>query len=354
MKFIHIADVHLGMHPEKGEPWGEGRDRELWETFDAILARCNEEEIDLLLIAGDLFHRQPLVKELKEVNYRFSKLTHTKVVLIAGNHDYLGVRSHARDFAWAEQVVFLREDTLTSVEFPELATTVYGLSYPTRDVTEAVYDTAKPAQKEGFHILLAHGGDAKDAPMDYRRIAAAGFDYVALGHIHKPGQMAERMWYAGSPEPLDKNETGVHGYVSGTLQRTERGSVLAAELVPFSKREYRTVSLAVTAEDTSGSVCDRVETEIAAQGRQHFYKVELLGAKPDAVEFDLTAIRAKGRVLTVTDRTRPDYDFDALYGQNRDNLLGMFIARIRALDEDEAKKEKALYYGVEALLAAKR
>ena len=49
---------------------------------------CEREQTDLLLIAGDLFHRQPLKKELKEVDYYFSRLSRTKVVLIAGNHDF--------------------------------------------------------------------------------------------------------------------------------------------------------------------------------------------------------------------------------------------------------------------------
>lgn len=89
MRFIHIADVHLGARPDAGPLYSEGRPRELWETFEHVLEVCEEEQTDLLLIAGDLFHRQPLVRELKEADYLFSELTHTKVVLIAGNHDYI-------------------------------------------------------------------------------------------------------------------------------------------------------------------------------------------------------------------------------------------------------------------------
>ena len=84
MRFIHIADVHLGARPDAGPLYSEGRARELWETFEHVLGVCEEERTDLLLIAGDLFHRQPLVRELKEADYLFSELTHTKVVLIAG------------------------------------------------------------------------------------------------------------------------------------------------------------------------------------------------------------------------------------------------------------------------------
>ena len=59
MKFIHIADVHLGAVPDKGYPWSKKREEEIWRTFRSLVRRAEEEQVDLLLIAGDLFHRQP-------------------------------------------------------------------------------------------------------------------------------------------------------------------------------------------------------------------------------------------------------------------------------------------------------
>ena len=102
MKFIHIADVHLGVHPDAGTAYTEKRPKEIWDTFERIIGICQKEQTDLLLIAGDLFHRQPLLRELKEVNYLFSALTHTKVVLIAGNHDYIRRDSYYPTFPWSE------------------------------------------------------------------------------------------------------------------------------------------------------------------------------------------------------------------------------------------------------------
>ena len=60
--------------------------------------------MEMLLIAGDLFHRQPLRRELKELDYLFSKLTMTEVVIIAGNHDYLKRDSYYRTFQWPKNV----------------------------------------------------------------------------------------------------------------------------------------------------------------------------------------------------------------------------------------------------------
>ena len=39
MRFIHIADVHLGATPDKGFPWSYDRGREIWESFQKRYAK---------------------------------------------------------------------------------------------------------------------------------------------------------------------------------------------------------------------------------------------------------------------------------------------------------------------------
>ena len=88
MRFFHIADVHLGAEPDKGFPWSQDRSREIWDSFRRVIEQAGRDQADLFLIAGDLFHRQPLARELKEVNAMFSTIPDTRILLIAGNHDY--------------------------------------------------------------------------------------------------------------------------------------------------------------------------------------------------------------------------------------------------------------------------
>ena len=153
MKFFHIADTHLGAIPDAGFAWSEERRSEIWESFRSVVAKADREEVDLLLIAGDLFHRQPLMRELKEVNYLFSTLKKTKVVFIIGNHDYLKVDSYYLDFPWSENVTCLRGKECESVVFEDLDTEVYGLSYHTREIKEPKYNDLQPEKKAGFSIL---------------------------------------------------------------------------------------------------------------------------------------------------------------------------------------------------------
>lgn len=69
---------------------------------------------------------------------------------------------------------------------------------------------------------MHHGGDERHIPFDVRVLEKSGFDYIALGHIHKPQTLRKnRIIYPGALEPVDKNDTGGHGYVKGEI--TERG-----------------------------------------------------------------------------------------------------------------------------------
>ena len=52
MRFIHIADVHLGMQPDAGFPWSEERGEAIWESFRRIIRLAGREKPDFLLIAG--------------------------------------------------------------------------------------------------------------------------------------------------------------------------------------------------------------------------------------------------------------------------------------------------------------
>lgn len=354
MKFIHIADVHLGAVPDSNMPWGNDREKEIWQSFSHMIDICNQEKADLFLIAGDLFHRQPLVRELKEVNYYFSKLQTAKVVLMAGNHDYIGPRSYYQGFEWDEKVHIFMKETIDRMEFPDLGAEVYGLSYHTRDIVEPLYDTVKPDKNDRIHILLAHGGDDKDIPMNKKKLQASGFDYIALGHIHKPEIISERMAYSGSLEPLDKNETGERGYIIGDITRNSEGKMETnIRFIPSSARQYIRLNLEVDQNTTNGSLADQAIKMIQTHGKQHIYTFSIQGVRDETIHFDKDEVRTLGNILEVTDQSVPDYDFDALYQENSDNMIGMFIQRIRDNSSQDEVTRKALYYGIEALLGAR-
>ena len=85
-----------------------------------------------------------------------------------------------------------------SVDFKELKTRVYGLSYYQKEIREGLYDRAKAPNKQKYEILLAHGGDEKHIPIKKEILSNLGYSYIAMGHIHKPQALVEnQIVYAG-------------------------------------------------------------------------------------------------------------------------------------------------------------
>ena len=113
MKFYHIADVHLGAVPDRGRPYSEQRRQDIWDTFRDMIHLAVREQPDCLFVCGDLFHRQPLKRELKEVDYLFSLIPDTRVFLMAGNHDFAGEGSAYRRFSWSPNVLFFAGEVIS-------------------------------------------------------------------------------------------------------------------------------------------------------------------------------------------------------------------------------------------------
>ena len=129
MKFIHIADVHWGARPEREQTFGRIREQEIKETFQRVIDHANKQQVDLLLIAGDLFDQPPTQQELREVDYLLSRLNHTRTVLIAGNHDHLEPHDVFSQYKWNSEVYLLDGKQRDHISFEDLETTIYGFSY---------------------------------------------------------------------------------------------------------------------------------------------------------------------------------------------------------------------------------
>lgn len=349
MRFIHTGDIHLGATPDTGFPWSKERTDAITQTFLRIIDMAEKYRVDLLLIAGDLFHRQPLRRELKELNYYFSKLTHTRVVMIAGNHDYLRENSPYLNHEWPEHVTFLSSATMSSVYFEDINTEVHGFSYHHQEVREPLYDDCRAPSDGRIHILLGHGGDAHHVPIRMPALASSGFDYVALGHIHQPRIFKNtNIAYCGSPEPMDKTDLGRRGCILGEIHEGNCRLSWRA----LAETEYAVVEIPVTRNTTQAEVNEHILRECEANP-MNIFRIRLTGFRDPDLFFDLDAIRALGRIVEITDETEPDYDLDALRKEHAHDLVSYYI---QALTEEDTTpiQRKALYYGLRALLNPQR
>lgn len=231
MRILHTSDWHLGKRLFKLDRTAEHEAFLNW-LIDVIRDR----KIDVLLIAGDIFDTPSPPHQSLELFYRFlhrlSVETSAETFIIAGNHDSgvlleapaLLLKQH-RVRVWGK--LSAPEDhwvTLSSGnEKIDLCALPFFRSFELLPQGEGDIQEALKLyfQRECAHpkfLMLHHlAGEFKAAGSE-QVISLSGldsipsalfedFDYVALGHIHKPQKAGPKAYYSGSPIPMRFSET---------------------------------------------------------------------------------------------------------------------------------------------------
>ena len=221
LRIAHTSDVHL----HDGSDGLPVRD-----AFARVIDTVLETRSDLFLIAGDLFDHNRVEGDVIDFVYEQLSRVPCPTVLIAGNHDCWEERSvlQRMDFRNAgHHVTLLDEIEGKQVEFPELHATVWGRCMLEHDQSNKPLAGSPPRRGNLWHIGMAHGLYMDDPESDRsslitpREVAASGFDYLALGHVHVHRQMRHGDTLACYP--------GVPATYFGT---TESGQMALVELTP--------------------------------------------------------------------------------------------------------------------------
>ena len=371
MRFIHIADLHLGSSPEAEFLWGKNRAEEIWDSFAAVIDACNEKEIDLLLIAGDLFDRPPVWADLDRAAKLFARLTATEVVMIAGASDYITEDSPWKTYPWQSWVHMLSDKHCMNVQLGNINTSVHGCSYYAPTEGKPYLEDARPDKESEYQILLGYTGDDNHMPADLSELSEKGFDYIALGYEHKASVMQSmHMAYAGSLEPLSVQETGKHGFILGEINEDST----TIRFVPFACREYINIKVRLSSDiteeelekyesrestlqeqkdqaNTEAELEEKLAAAINQYGSDNIFTISLEGRYQPKEPYDRARLLALGNVADVKDGTLPDYNLVALLDEHKDDMIGMYLEEF--LKEPAGTREqKALYCGLEALLNA--
>ncbi len=244
----------------------------------------------------------------------------------------------------------LLDDKVSHVELPGCKTAVYGASYHSREITGKPYEKQYAKRLQKYEILMVHGGDEKHTPIKKEELLELGYDYIALGHIHKhmeilPGKIA----YSGAMEPTDMNDVGLHGYIIGEI--SNKGC--HTRFVHAASRENIHLELEVTTRMTAYEVRELVKSAVEKNGSHNIYKIRLVGCKDPQMYLNPEELDLYGNITAVEDHTKPAYHLDKLYHQNQDNILGGLIEELRDFDENSIEY-MALYEGVHALMETRK
>jgi DNA repair exonuclease SbcCD nuclease subunit len=358
IRFIHLSDVHIGLGFQSAsfsETLSNTRAFEIKQTFFRALRYAKNEDIDFVIISGDLFeHEQVKKQELEEIIKMFAT-TEKDIFIITGNHDPLKNQSfwYGLDFP---QNVHMFDQELSTYTMKKAKVDIYAHSWSKYYYKNNPLETITPKNKEHINILIAHG-DAYNKKSQYLPIDINqfhDFDYVALGHIHKHDFLKPNIAYAGSLEPLSFKETGLHGFIEVTIDKQS----FHAKFVPFAKREFEVYTIKVTPEDTLFELTEKI-MDIAPKKQKeiNLFRVILTGYTKLGLNLNkqqlLDQLSSEFFYIELIDETKIDIDVEAIRKQYQDHIIGKYIEKFEALDLTNDITYRAFIIGLEALLKQK-
>ena len=305
LTILHFADLHLGVEnygrldPTTGL---HSRVRDFSASLATAFGLAIEEEVDLVLFAGDMYKNcDPTPTHQREFARQLQRLQQARIpmVLIVGNHDAPVAYGKATSIdifsdLQLQGTYVVRRPELLRIDTANGPVQIAGLPWPTRNIlrTHAAYrdlpqeevtlavqeictaqidEFARQLDPEVPALLTAHIAAADATFSGSERTAIIGqdpifltstlanpaFDYVALGHIHKYQDLNRGQHppvvYAGSLERIDFGEEKEEkGFCMVSIEEdasAQRGRTTAYEFFPVPARPFATIRLAVGADE---------------------------------------------------------------------------------------------------------
>ena len=357
MKFVHIADVHLGMsfqHAGFGGKIGKERRQEIKATLMRVVTYCENHEVELLLIAGDLFEDTYVrLSELKDINHSFSKLSQTQVLISGGNHDpIIDNNSPYRAIDWHSNV-HIFETSMSSIYLENINTQVWSFSWSEKWMSPFSIDPSMSLDSHRINLLMLHGDVYQKNNYHYidkDELGCMSFDYIALGHIHKADFITPTMAYPGSLEPQDFSEVGDHGFIEGEIS----DGLCKAQFIPFSKRSFRTIKVAISGGMSFEAIVEKLHKALSEVASKDFIRLVIEGDIDPDVDLSIEEIKTRLAhnfyYVEVKNETQLDLDINQLAKDYKETLIGKYIEAMLELDSEDSVVTEALYKGLRLLL----
>ena len=358
LKILHAADLHLDSAFE-ALPAGKAQLRraEQRELMARLEKLARDEQVQLVLLAGDLMDSDASYYETGEVLCRCLAGMNAPVFIAPGNHDFYSPRSPWARLKLPGNVHLFTENAIRGIQLSSVGVRVYGAAFVEKR-SGPLLRGFKAERKAGMkNILVLHGelGARPDAPYDpitEAELAASGMDYAALGHIHKASGLkrAGSTWYSwpGCPEGRGFDETGEKTVNLVTLS-DDGGCTLETRCI--AQRRYEDLTVDVTGADPLLAI----HTLLPDESVRDIYRITLTGEvdeRPDLEHLHANLAELFFE-LRLCDETKPRRSLWEKAGD--DTLRGLFLKKLKEKYDaatDEASRravERAARWGLAAL-----
>ena len=293
MKFIHAADIHLdsalhGLERYEGAPVEEIRSATR-RAFDNLIELAIDEQVAFVLLVGDLYDG-----DWKDYNTglyfveRMGRLRDAsiRVFIVAGNHDAASqITKHLR---LPDNVTLFSTRKPERVVLDDLGVSICGQGFATRAVTDDISQDYPQGDPQLLNIGLLHTcldgkpGHEPYAPCTVDGLRSKGYQYWALGHVHKREEVSRDPWivFPGNIQGRHIREIGPKGC---TLVTVDGGEIVEVAHRDLDVMRWSIRELDVSATETVDDIYEQVREGLqlaldAAEGRPVAVRLVLYGA----------------------------------------------------------------------------
>lgn len=350
MKFIHMADLHLDapfVNLAGRENFSNQRRLEQRQAMKQVIDYIKENNIPYLFISGDLYEQEYIRKSTIEyINNLFKQIPETKVYITPGNHDPYINNSFYKQFSWSENIHIFK-DELDVIHTTEADIYGYGFS---DFYMQNKYKNIEIENKEKINILITHGSldggndeNREYNPMSSKELKESGFDYIALGHIHKKSYNDypnQKIVYPGSTVSLGFDELGKRGVILGEI--TNESKKLQLKFIEIETKTFEEKEINITDVESNETLIEKLNDTKFDDNK--FYKIILIGKKDFEINIkEILELTKHQNIIKIKDNTSIKYNMEEIAEQI--SLKGLFAKKIMQRinsEESEENKQKAI------------
>ena len=347
MKFIHIADMHFDspfVNLSEKDIMGDLRRLEQRKVFKKIIEYIKENNIKYFFISGDLYeHKYIKQSTIEYINKLFEEIPETNIYIAPGNHDPYTKNSYYNKYNWSKNVKIFGSK-VEKIETQDA--NIYGYGFDDFYCSDSGVENIEIEQNEKSNILIIHGNidgstieDMQYNSMSKKMLEEKGFDYVALGHIHKKDYNTEenqKIVYPGSTISLGFDELGEHGMIVGDVEKNK----LETQFIKLDDKQFTKRELNVDNIYSKEELIEKInELEIE---ENNYVEIILIGNRNFEInKYDLIKYILNNNIIKIKDNTKIAYDLEKL--ENENTLKGLFIKEMnKKLKNAETEEEKEI------------
>ena len=182
VKIVHAADFHLdSAFGALSAEQARQRRRESRELLTRLCNYVNQNGVDLVLLAGDLFDSDTTYRETLEALSEALGAMQARVFIAPGNHDPYSAKSPYATLSWPENVHVFTSKTVERVELSELQCAVYGAAFTAPVQDESLLAGFRAPEDDFIHLMVLHGDisatESRYDPLTKGQIKESGIDY---------------------------------------------------------------------------------------------------------------------------------------------------------------------------------